>query len=212
MAGEEELVLGREAMVAPSIAERVRERAAAMLDSGAAADGRGSPRAGAAEFAFDEDEASRRRVAMFLAVAAPLLFVAAIIASAALVGEPQARDESVQFAEAAFAPPADGSARAVAVSVAASAAPGAILAPENAQISTISLDGDRLAVHLSGGGSEEIVIYNIGSGAVVARLAVERSAAAAPSLQMIRQKTPAEPPAPSKKPAEIPAADPQSQG
>jgi len=200
MAGEEELVLGREAMVAPSIAERVRERAAAMLDSAAPADGR----AGVADFALDDEDAARRRVAMFLAIAAPLLFVAAIITAAALVGEPQADEQAATFAEAPLAQPTRAAVRPAAASVAASSS-AAIHAPSGAAISTLSLDGDRLAVHMTGKGAEEIVVYNIASGAVVARLAVERDPDA-PSLQMIAPGSTVDAPLPSIKPADAAAS------
>jgi hypothetical protein len=204
-----ELLLGRDAIVAPSIAERIRDKAASIIEASAGGGG------GKGDFVGDDavlvdDAVARRRVAMFLAVVAPLLFVAAIIASAALVGEPN-RDD---VAAASRAAETDVLQQPVTVAAPVLAAGAGIDPPVGMELASMALDGSRIALHFRGEKSQEIVIYDLASGAPEARLPIKASvpATSAMALQPILPEAEIveapqepllaaiEPPSPSRKP------------
>ena len=171
-----ELLLGRDAIVAPSIAERLRDKAAAMIEESGGGDGGYS----GDDAAIVDDAASRRRVAMYLAVVAPLLFVAAIIASAAIVGEPRRAD----VAAANRAIEGDLLQQPAAQLTPVLSAGGAIEPPAGAQLTSMALDDARIALHFRGDHSEEIIIYDLASGAPASRLVVKTAAPAAMAMSL----------------------------
>lgn len=204
-----ELLLGRDAIVAPSIAERIRDKAAAIIEASGGGEGGGNHVPGD-DGAIADDADSRRRVAMFLAVIAPLLFVAAIIASAALVGEPD-REDVAAATRAVASDVLEQPARAEATAFASGAT---IEPPLGMQLATMALDGSRIALHFRGADGEEIMIYDLATAAPAGRLTMNAAAPAQGAMAMASlvadpdatissgeaTETMREPPSPSRKP------------
>ncbi|MEX0954358.1 MAG: fimbrial protein [Rhizobiaceae bacterium] len=107
-------------------------------------------------------ERVRRRVMRFIAINLGILFVALMAVAIAIVYRVGSRNED--------APPVAG-AQVPAGSIAAD---GVIALPAGARIVSQSLSGDRLSVQVEQpGGERAFLIYDLASGGVVGRIAVE---------------------------------------
>ncbi|MBO6717585.1 MAG: fimbrial protein [Rhizobiaceae bacterium] len=121
-----------------------------------------------AQIPNDEDEKPldpavervRRRVMRFIAINLGILFVALMAVAIAIVYRIDAREE-------AAAPETGGGGESV-------AAEGTIALPEDARIVSQSLSDGRLSVQVAlPGGEAAFLIYDLASGEVVSRVAVE---------------------------------------
>ncbi len=113
---------------------------------------------------------------MIIIVTMPLVFLAVVTGIIAIFGGDDAEVASEAAAPAAVErlaepAPAHGAAGATAVS----ADPSAIGLAPGADVTAMSLDGDRLALRVDGPGGVSIVIYDLSAGAVVQTIPITQT-------------------------------------
>ena len=129
---------------------------------------------------------------MLAALTMPAVFIVVVLASIAVFGQPQS-DMATPAATTASADtvleqPARGAVAPSNVALqsdAFNAAP--VMLDADARVTSISLDGDRVAMHVESAGGVEIIIYDLTRGRTVAAVPIKMSAApaAADHLAMV---------------------------
>lgn len=118
---------------------------------------------------------------MIIIITMPLVFLIVVMATIAVFGRPGAdRDASdaagrVAATLAQPAPAAADDEGVVAPSLASlKVDPAPLILPPGADITTMALDGNHLALRIISKDGGEIVVYDLSTGAVLSRLAVKR--------------------------------------
>lgn len=127
---------------------------------------------------------------MIVIITMPLVFLIVVMATIAIFGRPGAGEEAAAPSERVVAaldtpvlaqPEAAGVTRSSAVSLSQEAATPLIL-PPGADITSMSLDGGRIALRIDSEEGGEIVIYDLETGAAMTRIPVKRQVAAGEEL------------------------------
>lgn len=152
------------------------------------------------------------RAFMIGVVTMPAVFLAVVMGALALFGKPAATEKTpteIAAVETLEQPTATAATRATFASAHSSAPRMAISLDEDMRIADISLDGDRVALHVESPMGQEILIYDYAKGRVIAEAPIETAAVeAVDSLAMLTGvPQPAPKPIAAEKPAEAkPAA------
>ncbi len=116
---------------------------------------------------------------MIAIIAMPLVFIAVVTAAIAIFGRPEA-DEKVKSVEIGETSSVETlvQPRSATAALAAAAPPTAVDPIEleaGSDISAMALDGDRLALRISGPSGGEIVVYDLGRAEIIRRIPVVAS-------------------------------------
>lgn len=195
----------------PKSAEQLRRQALRLLQQGGDEAERDEFLRRAREYAGPQAPAAPAapaptRAMIFGAATVPAVFIVVVMAALALFGKPADRagetDDTAPIAslEQPAATPATGASFA-------SARPRPIALGEDMRIADISLDGDRVALHVESPMGQQILIYDYAKGRVIAEAPIETASIEA--VDALAMLTGAPPPAtPAAAIAPPPIADP----
>jgi hypothetical protein len=164
---------------APRSIEQLRRQALRLLQQSGADEARDESAASAAHSRIDPAPAppAAARAVMIGVVTMPAVFIVVVMGALALFGKPATPDKASPRVAAVETLAQPGGAPAVGVSLAAAKASRAetrpIMLGEDMRVADISLDGDRVALHVESPMGEEIVIYDFARGEVVAEAPIE---------------------------------------
>lgn len=151
--------------------DELRRRALRLLqqaDEKPEDDYRGRPFAFAAPAALGAAEAPHARALAVSVITMPAVFVVVVLGALALFGKPAARTEASR-ADAAetLTQPARRPAAAPSLASTTAQGAGAITLGEDSRVAGISLDGERIALHVETPSGAEIVLYDFAQGRVI---------------------------------------------
>jgi hypothetical protein len=179
---------------APKNADQLRRQALRLLQQGV--DERGADRQfhgvprGAPEIAERTSEPAPARAVMIGVVTMPAVFLVVVMGALALFGKPASESKGVAAIAGVETLQQPSAAQATSPSYVAArstvARSPAIALDEDMRIADISLDGDRVALHVESPFGQQILIYDYAKGRVVAEAAIETaSIEAVDSLAML---------------------------
>ncbi|MEZ5895197.1 MAG: hypothetical protein R3C51_02240 [Parvularculaceae bacterium] len=199
---ENEFILGSHQIAPLGFIDRVRLKAARCFDDARAmtrdwargwTSNRAGPTQGESEARFEDrfyrpyalapTARTQARSIMLAALTMPAVFIVVVLASIAVFGQPQS-DVATPAAKTASADtvleqPARGAVSPSNVALQSDAFYAApVMLDADARVTSISLDGDRVAMHVESAGGVEIIIYDLTRGRTVAAVPIKMSAAA----------------------------------
>ena len=126
------------------------------------------------------------RTIMLAALTTPAVFIVVVMASIAVFGRPDRAGSAIEVpAQTASADileqPARGATTPTAVALQSDAFVAApVLLDAGARVTSISLDGDRIAMHVESENGVEIVVYDLTRGRTVAAVPIRMSSISSP--------------------------------
>lgn len=170
--------------------DQLRRRALRLLRQTGAEEARDDGFAAAARDGIDPAPASPApaRAVMIGVVTMPAVFIVVVMGALALFGKPAAPEKAASQTAAVetLAQPRGAVGVSLAAAKAGRTATRGIMLGEDMRVADISLDGDRVALHVESPMGEEIVIYDFARGEVVAEAPIETaSVEAVDSLAML---------------------------
>ncbi len=168
---------------APRSVEQLRRQALRLLQQAGDGEGASAPGGAAYPGSHADDTASASpapaRAVMIGVVTMPAVFIVVVMGALALFGKPASNgvDSTRTAAVETLAQPKGSPALGATFASAKSARAGAlaITLGEDMRVANISLDGDRVALHVESPMGQEIVIYDYARGEVVAETPIEMS-------------------------------------